>query len=122
MHNSKPFLLVKGTFKTSWKISKKWLIHLKLEGGPSNTGFMKCVTCVQFHFKSPWGSRGSCKKMQKSCVADHEKNNEHQTTIAKWEITHFSSFDMVPMSKHVQHTFEEEHTKIIICMKGFFSP
>jgi hypothetical protein len=66
-------------------------MHLKPEGGPSNIGFMKCVTCVQFHFKSPWGSRGDCKTMQKSCVPNHEKNNEHKTTIAKWEIAHFSS-------------------------------
>jgi hypothetical protein len=97
-------------------------MHLKPVGGPSNIGFMKCVACVQFHFKSPWGSRGGCKKMQKSCVPNHEKHNEHKTTIAKCEIAHFSSFDMVFMSKHVQHTLEKEHTKIIICMKAFFSP
>jgi hypothetical protein len=56
-------------------------MHLKPKGGPTNIGFMKCVTRVQFHSKSPWGSRGGCKKMQKSCVPNHEKNNEHKTTI-----------------------------------------
>jgi len=42
-------------------------MQLKVEGGPSNTSFMKCVACLQFHVKSPWGWGGGCKRMQK-CV------------------------------------------------------
>jgi hypothetical protein len=59
--------------------------------------------------------------MQKSCVHDHEKNNEHKTIVARWEVTHFPSYGMVFMSKHVQHALEKEHAKIIICMKAFIS-
>jgi len=41
-------------------------MHLKLEGGPSNNGFMKCVAHVQFVIKSPWDFGGGCQRMQKS--------------------------------------------------------
>jgi hypothetical protein len=43
-------------------------MRLKPEGGPSNNGFMKCVACVQFHIKSPWGFGGGCKRMQKGTM------------------------------------------------------
>ncbi len=31
------------TFKASWKMGKKWLMHLKHEGRPLDIGFMKCA-------------------------------------------------------------------------------
>ncbi len=59
--------------------------------------------------------------MQKSCVHDREKNNEHKTIVARWEVAHFQSYGMVFMSKHVQSALEKELAKIIICMKAFIS-
>jgi hypothetical protein len=59
--------------------------------------------------------------MQKSYVHDHEKNNEHKTIVARWEVAHIPSYDIVFISKHVQHALEKEHAKITTCMKVFFS-
>ncbi len=36
----------KQTFKASWKMVKKWLMHFKPKDGPPNIGFMECVACV----------------------------------------------------------------------------
>jgi hypothetical protein len=55
---------------------RKWLMHFKPEGGPSNISFMKCVGYVQFHIKSPWGFGRGCKRMQKGA------NEITQTTLA----------------------------------------
>ncbi len=78
---------------------------------------MKCLACVEFGLKSPWGFGGGGKRMQKSCVHDHEKNNEHKTTMAKQE----APPSMVPMYIQVQNDLEKKNPKIITCMKVFFS-
>ncbi len=125
MHNSKPSLSSKelwlniqsimengqevvDAFESWWMCVIKYWFH------------KMCCLCI-ISYKSPRASKGGCKRMQKSCVHDHEKNNEHRTRVARWEVAHFPSYGMVFMSKHVQHALEKEHAKIITCMKVFFS-
>ncbi len=68
------------------------------------------------------GFWGRLPKDAEIIIHDHEKSNAHKTTMVKWESTHFLQFDMVPMFRHVQNSFEKEHARIIRCMKVFFSP
>jgi len=96
-------------------------MHLKLENGPSNNGFMKCVVHVQFVIKSPWYF--VCMRLPKDVkiiIHDHEKNNAHKIAMVRWESTHFPQFGMAPMFRHVQNSLEKEHAKIITYMKVFF--
>jgi hypothetical protein len=47
MDNLDPPLSYNWTFKASWKMGKKWLMHLNLdECAPLNIDFMKCVAYV----------------------------------------------------------------------------
>jgi len=64
MHNLKLLLLIKRAITIHGIMEMgKYLMHLKLEGGPSNNGFMKCVAHVQFVIKSPWDFGGGCQRM-----------------------------------------------------------
>jgi hypothetical protein len=61
---------------------------------------------------NPHGVLGEVVKRCKNHVSlNHEKNNEHKITIVKWEITHFLSFDMALMFKHVQHILKKNIPK-----------
>jgi hypothetical protein len=66
---------------------------------------------LAFNYKaSPHGVLGRLLKDEKKCVCDHEKNNEQKILVVRWEVGHFLSLSMVPMSIHVQCTCSWKRT------------
>ena len=107
----------KRKFRLSWKIGRKWLVHMRPHGGHIH-GYTKCYAFEEFCVNPPWGLGASCKSMLKSSMRDHKKNNVPNLAVTSWESLHFSSnwFEFYDMSYICKHTWIARMRGFMFCM------